>query len=419
MATSASLIIFKAVSTRFIFLTHGFIVIYFYVCSKENVNYWLLTIPSCLLAIETTYSLLNRKGQEYTYFWPCGFLYISSIIPVIWYIETDLFHRQLFEEESKTAGENFTSLKAYEREKIEAEIFMNAVDNRNFILKRACEVGLVIGLIIGRWLVPRGRMTKEQLSGLLLLYVGNSADILELLGTLEEPDIYNEYKVFIVVMCLFTLAMYQFCLVVTLQKPKIEKVLLEKTENALSFGRRELSLKLNRTAYITSIKNRNRKLSTKRGKGKVHNSSSLTSRVSHLSGHSVGLLQHTSTTSRASTLSEREQVKQDFKRREVHGETFQILVTLLMQDGPFLMFRIYMTIVFSLSSEIQIFFICKNAIVSILLIYRLLVLSCYGVDEESKWHCEDVEARIYDIQFGLEKMKTAELSMRIAKVPPL
>ena len=34
-------------------------------------------------------------------------------------------------------------------------------------------------LIIGRWLLPKGDLTRDQLSQLLLVYIGTAADIIE------------------------------------------------------------------------------------------------------------------------------------------------------------------------------------------------------------------------------------------------
>ena len=38
---------------------------------------------------------------------------------------------------------------------------------------------LMLILIIGRWLLPKGDLTREQLSQLLLVYIGTAADIIE------------------------------------------------------------------------------------------------------------------------------------------------------------------------------------------------------------------------------------------------
>ena len=40
------------------------------------------------------------------------------------------------------------------------------------------ELGLILVIITGRWLLPRGEITRDQLSALLLTYVGTAADIM-------------------------------------------------------------------------------------------------------------------------------------------------------------------------------------------------------------------------------------------------
>lgn len=38
---------------------------------------------------------------------------------------------------------------------------------------------LMLILIIGRWMLPKGELTRDQLSQLLLVYIGTAADIIE------------------------------------------------------------------------------------------------------------------------------------------------------------------------------------------------------------------------------------------------
>ena len=40
------------------------------------------------------------------------------------------------------------------------------------------KLGLILLIIVGRWLLPRGELTRDQLSTLLLVYVANAADIM-------------------------------------------------------------------------------------------------------------------------------------------------------------------------------------------------------------------------------------------------
>lgn len=81
--------------------------------------------------------------------------------------------------------------------------------------KQICELGLIIGLIIGRWLLPRGEITRDQLSALLLGYVGTAADILELFEVLQEEVVQQEEQVTLAVLGVYTWSLLQFCLVTT------------------------------------------------------------------------------------------------------------------------------------------------------------------------------------------------------------
>lgn len=44
-------------------------------------------------------------------------------------------------------------------------------------------------IILGRWMLPRGSITRDQLSMLLLEYVAIAADILELFEAFEDEQV--------------------------------------------------------------------------------------------------------------------------------------------------------------------------------------------------------------------------------------
>lgn len=96
------------------------------------------------------------------------------------------------------------------------------------------------------------------------------------------------------------------------------------------------------------------------------------------------------------------------RRRALHGEVFQILVTLLMQDGPFLILRLYLIVIFDIASEMHIFFTCKNAIVVILLVYRFCILTCRGHDVVSDWYREDAATRLSNVQMAVYSTELTE-----------
>ena len=48
---------------------------------------------------------------------------------------------------------------------------------------------LLLILIIGRWMLPKGKLTHNQLSQLLLVYIGTAADIVEFFDALKEKEV--------------------------------------------------------------------------------------------------------------------------------------------------------------------------------------------------------------------------------------
>ncbi|KYO28191.1 transmembrane protein 26 isoform B [Alligator mississippiensis] len=94
-------------------------------------------------------------------------------------------------------------------------------------LSTVCESAWTLGLhqtfllllIIGRWLLPiGGEITRDQLSQLLLMFVGTAADILEFTSeTLEIKDIRNNHVLVYAILAVWTWSMLQFPLDLAVQ----------------------------------------------------------------------------------------------------------------------------------------------------------------------------------------------------------
>jgi hypothetical protein len=54
---------------------------------------------------------------------------------------------------------------------------------------RTLEQILLLILIVGRWLLPKGKLTHDQLSQLLLVYIGTAADIVEFFEAFKEEAV--------------------------------------------------------------------------------------------------------------------------------------------------------------------------------------------------------------------------------------
>ena len=44
-----------------------------------------------------------------------------------------------------------------------------------------------------RWLLPKGKMSRDQFSQLMLVYTGMAADIVEIFEAFRENKVYNEF----------------------------------------------------------------------------------------------------------------------------------------------------------------------------------------------------------------------------------
>lgn len=64
-------------------------------------------------------------------------------------------------------------------------------------------------------MLPRGEITRDQLSALLLGYVGTAADILELFEVFEEQQLQGQFAITQAVVGVFSWSLLQFTLVTT------------------------------------------------------------------------------------------------------------------------------------------------------------------------------------------------------------
>lgn len=102
-----------------------------------------------------------------------------------------------------------------------AKVFVN---NLSTVCEKDWTLGLhqtfLLMLIIGRWLLPiGGTITRDQLSELLLLFVGTAADILEFTSeTLAEKTVRNNPILVYGILCVWTWSMLQFPLDLAVQQ---------------------------------------------------------------------------------------------------------------------------------------------------------------------------------------------------------
>jgi Transmembrane protein 26 len=181
---------------------------------------------------------------------------------------------------------------------------------------------MLLLLILGRWMLPKGSISHEQLSQLLLVYFGIAFDIMELFYLFDEKAILANPNMQYVILSLWTFSLFQFVIVLTVVKSRRPRLSME----------------------------------TRGGRGIVH----------RLTGC-----------------------------RCCQSEVWGLLTTVVMQDGPFLVLRIYCLAGLKIFSYNLMFYTVKNILVVLLQFYRLviLILRCTrpGFDERPPPRAPSVE----------------------------
>ncbi|XP_028845625.1 transmembrane protein 26 [Denticeps clupeoides] len=205
-----------AITTRCLFLLVALVGICRVRWVKGDNWCWLLTVLFLPLLIEMIVTLKTRQGRDYKWFSPAILLFLISIIPSMWILE--LHHQQ-------TKSSDLQCKKLDSWENVRSVTFLNGTVG-NLTLKSfdglfstlcpndwilALHQVILILLILGKWLLPiGGGITRDELSQLLLIFVGTAADILEFTSeTLSDVKGNNPQLVFII-LAVWTWSMLQF-----------------------------------------------------------------------------------------------------------------------------------------------------------------------------------------------------------------
>ncbi|XP_060795573.1 transmembrane protein 26b [Neoarius graeffei] len=212
-----------AVITRALFILISLIGMWRVIWVKNDKSYWFLTILFLPLVVEMILTLWRKEGKTCKWFSPAIFLFLVSIIPSIWILELHHQQNKLSEakcnrldstENMKDFIHNWRTINATNATDL-SKVFQNyekllsSVCPNDWIL--ALHQALLVLLIVGKWLMPsEGVLTRNELSQLLLIFVGTAADILEFTSeTLSDIKDKNPMLVYII-LAVWTWSMLQF-----------------------------------------------------------------------------------------------------------------------------------------------------------------------------------------------------------------
>ncbi len=83
---------------------------------------------------------------------------------------------------------------------------------------------LMLILIIGRWMLPKGDLTRDQLSQLLLVYIGTAADIIEFFDSFKDEKVNTNKVLCMVVLSIWSWSLLQFTFVLTATKGRKTRI---------------------------------------------------------------------------------------------------------------------------------------------------------------------------------------------------
>lgn len=137
-------------------------------------------------------------------FCPSVFLYLSSIVPAIWLLELDKIERRLQSMNislvTNSGNDSSNAITTTTPSPTNSSAMMpvaDLLDDAGITLPvispdtwtTLIEQFLMLILIVGRWLLPKGDLTRDQLSQLLLVYIGTAADIIEFFDSYKDDSI--------------------------------------------------------------------------------------------------------------------------------------------------------------------------------------------------------------------------------------
>ncbi|CAH2322239.1 transmembrane 26 [Pelobates cultripes] len=232
------LIVFlNAIITRLLFILHSIVGVWRVTVIKNDRTYWLLALLNLCMGIEMVLTFKFKKGRGLKWFSPAIFCYLISIAPSLWLLE--LNHSEIIKDsEPLICRENkpldLLSLPVIFSHELRHSKMCHLPDHRSLVynvedivktLTSICQSTWTLGLhqtfllllVIGKWLLPiGGGITRDQLSQLLLMFVGTAADILEFTSETLEHVRTNMILVYSI-LAVWTWSMLQFPLDLAVQ----------------------------------------------------------------------------------------------------------------------------------------------------------------------------------------------------------
>ena len=173
-------------------------------------------------------------------------------------------------------------------------------------------------LVLGRMILPRGNLSREELSQLLFVFIGSGSDVVEFFVVFDEPEFRTKSTLRYATLIIWSVSLLQFALVLTSAK-----------------GSRKIRLGTQR--YFKTNPN----------------------------------------------------------QKSLFGiEIISLWVSIVLMDGPYFCLRLYAMVEFQVLSYGIVFFTCKNALMLVLLFYRMCII-CVKLRSREKRKEKEILQQLY------------------------
>ncbi|XP_039611595.1 transmembrane protein 26-like isoform X1 [Polypterus senegalus] len=289
--------IIQAYFSRLLLLVHGFVAVWHTVWVTGNPLYWGLLTGVGILLGEGVFTLRSTKSGEWKWFSLMVFLYLCTAIPCIWVLELHSLDSTVL-----TSISPETTPAALQK----PDLIRISITAEEAMWTSGVEQTMMLMLVVGRWLMPRGDLSRAQLYELLLVESALGADILDILDTSKQSQVETNRAIRVMGLGVFSWSMIQFPLVLT------------KIEDSDSYKYSKVPLRDNGKLQVLP------------------------------------------------------KVRTWF-RSCISSQVCTLLISLCMQDGPSLVYRLYLLIEKNMKNQMMIFFICQHILLIILQINRIIV----------------------------------------------
>ncbi|KAK4318570.1 hypothetical protein Pmani_010443 [Petrolisthes manimaculis] len=321
----------KAIVTRVLFATHAFVAVWVLVHINGERDVWFLLAPLMFQGFEGIVSICARNGEEMKWFCPSVFLYLVSVVPPIWLMELALKDLRV-ESPSTTTTTTTPPFNATRLPHAQVKVFGMSMESEHCV--RVLEQVLLVMLLMGRWLLPKGIWSWSLLQFTLVLSATHAPK--------PRPSI---------------------------NYPPPQEVTFQDTD-LLTYYDDDGLKKGTRTTYYDadSLKKGTKTThydadSLKKGTKTTHYDADSLKKGTKITHYDADDIKKGTRTTCAYNIN----IYLDM-------DIIAILTTVFMQDGPFFLLRMTLIFGYKVVSYLNIFFTCKNTLVVSLQLYRLFVL---------------------------------------------